>query len=153
MWRSTRLLLIRLGALATLILAMVLCFAVASWQGLLVLLAIASWFLLFGSGLYFLLRRKSGGEWRDLLLYSLWLGITVSLLAFVLLSIDPPGQSYSIWRNIGVAAIPGVMFSVAPLLLSPLYAKIGAGLFGRRQWGKPPRRSSSAKLEAGDKDT
>ncbi len=153
MWRSTRLFLIRLGALVALILVVVLCFAVASWQGLLVLLAIASWFLLFGSGLYFLFRRKSGGECRDLFLYSLWLGITVSLLTFVLLSIDPRGRSYGLWRNIGVAAIPGVMFCVVPLLLSPLYARIGAGIFRRRQWGKPPRRSSSATLETGSKDT
>jgi len=153
MWRSTRLLLVRIGFVIAAILVLSLCALVASWRGLIVLLSMGCFIGLLLAGWYFILRRTNGGEFLDLVLFSLWFGFMMFGLVFVMLYVDPRGTTFSIWRNVGVAALVGGGFFAVMLLLTPIHQRIGAVLFRGRLMRKPRQKADGLSASSGPDNT
>lgn len=132
MWRSTRLMLVRLATAAAAVGLVGACALLAGWPGILSLVVVAAIGVAWIVGLVFLLRRLGGTEQSNASIFALWFGISVFALVVAGTYLDPGSPPLSLGRRIGIAAAIGIVFGLATIILSPL----ALGAVRRRRWGR-----------------
>jgi hypothetical protein len=118
MWPSAQNKIIRIAIIASALVCMVVCFLLAGWRGPAVVFVFVSAVAGIIGGFFYLSKFFNDNQWRNVFIFSCWLGVVMAIMSFILLLIDPRVTNFSFTYILTTAAIIGFVFIIGSFFVT-----------------------------------